>query len=72
MDFFSSIFEFFSAIWNVLLNVFNSMGTLFTILMNVITVPNLLVGVLPAFIYTSMLIVIGVGVVKVILGWGNN
>ena len=71
-NFFSSVVEFFSVVWNFISNIISSTITAFSVIYSSLVIPQALRGFVPAFIGASIFIVSGIGIIKLILGWGNN
>lgn len=72
IDFFDSIIDFFNMLWTFISNIISGIATAISVLSSAITLPPLLVGFVPSFISTSILVVGSIGVVKLIVGWGNK
>lgn len=71
-NFFRSITDFFTSVWSLISNFCVSM---FQALLLVAEVPSSafrLIPFVPAVIGSSIAIVVAVGAVKLILGWGNQ
>lgn len=71
-NFFNSISEFFSMIGSLIVNWASSLFNALSVIVQVQSVPRLLTGVLPGIIGSCVWIVFGLGVVKLVLGWGNK
>lgn len=71
-NFFSSIIDFFSMVWNFVSNMISGLITAISVLLSAVTLPPLLVGFVPSVISTSILVVGSIGVIKLIVGWGNK
>lgn len=71
-SFFSTVVDFFAMIWDFVSNLLSSMVTAMEVLLKAVTLPPMLVGFVPSIIASSMLIVGSVGMVKLIVGWGNK
>lgn len=71
-NFFSSIIDFFSMVWNFISNLISGLITAISVLLSAVTLPPFLVGFVPSVISTSLLVVGSIGVLKLIVGWGNK
>lgn len=71
-SFFSTVVDFFAMIWDFVSNLLSGMVTAMEVLLKAVALPPLLVGFVPSIIASSMLIVGSVGMVKLIVGWGNK
>ena len=71
-SFFSTVVDFFAMIWDFVSNLLSGMVTAMEVLAKAVTLPPLLVGFVPSIIASSMLIVGSVGMIKLIVGWGNK
>lgn len=67
-DFFDKIIGFFETIWNVVLNLINTLITAISTLNVIIQLPAFLVPFLPSVILTGVLTVIGFATVKFLIG----
>lgn len=72
MNFFKSIQEFFDMIGMFILNMVSSLLNATTLIANLPTFCATLIGQVPAIIGASITMVLGIGVVKLVLGWGNR
>lgn len=72
LNFFDAIVEFFSALWMMIQNIVTGTLTILQILPSVVGLPFALAPFVPALIYASVGIVVSIGVIKLILGWGNS
>ncbi len=72
LNFFDAVIEFFSALWMMIQNVVTGTLTVLNILPSIIGLPFILGPFVSSLIYASMGIVVAIGVVKLILGWGNS
>ncbi len=71
-NFFDQITNFFSNGWSVISNHFTNLTMVLKTISQIQAVPGFFIGILPGFLYTFMIIILGVGVVKLLLGWGNS
>lgn len=71
-NFFNAISEFFSMVGSLIVNWATSLLNALSVIMQVQTVPSLLSVLLPGVIGSCVWIVFGLGVVKLVLGWGNK
>lgn len=71
-EFFNAVIDFFDMIWNFLSNLVSGLVTAFSVLSSALTLPPVLVGFVPGIIGTSILVVGSIGVIKLIVGWGNK
>lgn len=72
MGFFDIIVDFFEVLFSMINNFVSSVLMLTNILQNVIQLPGMLLTLLPAALGASVLAVISIGIVKLLLGWGNS
>lgn len=71
MNFFDSLIEILIAIGTYFVNLVKNVLVAMETLAVVPSVAVYLQGFLPTILSTSMLIVLAIGVIKLILGWGN-
>lgn len=71
-SFFESIASFFSMVGSMITNWATSLVTGLEILFSVQTIPGLITPIVPAIIGSCIWIVFGIGIVKLLLGWGNK
>ena len=71
MNFFDSLIEILTAIGTYLVNLVTNVIVAMEALAVLPSVAVYLQGFLPTILSTSMLIVLAIGVIKLILGWGN-
>lgn len=71
MNFFDSLIEILTAIGTYFVNLVKNVLVAMETLAVVPSVAVYLQGFLPTILSTSMLIVLAIGVIKLILGWGN-
>lgn len=71
--------NFFDAIGDFFLNIIYFIGNIINSLLNAVLflayapgIVTYLVGFVPSIIGTSLLLVLSIGVVKLVLGWGNS
>lgn len=67
-DFFDKIIGFFETIWNVVLNLINTLITAISTLNVIIQLPTFLVPFLPSIILTGVITVVGFATVKFLIG----
>lgn len=72
LNFFDMIADFFSSVWQMIINIVTGLVNALLIVASSLAVPVGLLPYVPSFIAASITIVLGVGVVKLIIGWGNN
>lgn len=70
--FFDSIIEFFDMLWTFISNLVSGITTAISVVATAITLPPFLAGFLPSFVATSVIVVGSLGVIKLIVGWGNK
>lgn len=58
-------------VWNFLSNMISGLITAISVLLSAVTLPPTLLGFVPGIIGTSILVVGSIGVIKLIVGWGN-
>lgn len=71
-DFFTWIIDFFEKIFMLISNFIDSLLQLGLILQQAVLIPPLLLGFVPGLIGASIGAVASIGVIKLLLGWGNN
>ena len=71
MNFFDKIIDFFSFISDIIVNLVSSITNLLIIVGSSLSLPLSLVLFVPGIIGASISLVCGVGVAKLLLGWGN-
>lgn len=71
-NFFDSIIDFFSSLWQMISNMFSGLITMINVLVQTITIPFSLSTLVPSFVYTCIGIVSAIGIVKLLVGWGNS
>lgn len=59
-------------VWNFVSNMISGLITAISVLLSAVTLPPMLVGFVPSVISTSILVVGSIGVIKLIVGWGNK
>lgn len=72
LSFFESVLEFFDLIFDIVVNFFNSLLTLLTVINSAIRIPTFLTGFVHPLLSACILAVLLVSVIKLILGWGNS
>lgn len=72
LNFFNVISDFFSSIWQMIINIVTGLVNAMLILASSLAVPAGLLPYVPSFIGASITIVLGIGVIKLIIGWGNS
>lgn len=72
MNFFKAIQEFFDMIGMFITNVVSSLLNATMLIANLPSFCASLIGQVPAIIGASISMVLAIGVVKLILGWGNS
>ena len=72
LNFFDAIVEFFSALWMMIQNIVTGTLTILQILPSVVGLPFALAPFVSSLIYASIGIVVSIGIIKLILGWGNS
>lgn len=71
-NFFDTIVNFFTLLWDMINNTISSIINLIAVVNTGVTIPLKLVSVVPGFIGSSILLVVGIGILKLLLGWGNS
>lgn len=69
--FFTSITDFFNAAWTFVSNMVSSMLNAFTLIQSTILFTAELPAYLPGILGASVSIVVALGLLKLVLGWGN-
>lgn len=72
MNFFKAIAEAFDMIGMFLTNIGSSLLNATLLIANLPSFTATLIGQVPAIIGASISIVLAIGVVKLVLGWGNS
>ena len=72
LNFFDSIVDFFASIWQMVINLVTGLINALVIVSSAVSLPPQLLLYVPSFIGASITIVLGVGITKLILGWGNS
>lgn len=70
--FFDSLMDFIFTIWNLVVNTISSLINAIVVVTQATTVPLQLVSYVPAVIGASITLVVAIGVIKLVLGWGNS
>ena len=70
--FFDSLMDFIFTIWNLVVNSISSLINAIVVVTQATTVPLQLISYVPAVIGASITLVVGIGVIKLVLGWGNS
>lgn len=70
--FFESLSSFFAMIGSMITNWVTSLLTGLEILLSVQTIPALITPIVPSIIGSCIWIVFGIGICKLLLGWGNK
>lgn len=71
-NFFTSFWDALSTLWQMLMNFFSGIIVMFQVVIASLSLPQYFIMLVPSFIGASVLIVLSIGVVKLILGWGNS
>lgn len=71
-SFFSLISDFFSSLWQMVVNLVSGLVNAIIIVTSATSLPLQLMTLVPSFISASITLVLGVGVIKLIVGWGNS
>lgn len=67
-NFFSSLSDYISLGWDMLMNSIRSLITMFTVLGSAMTIHNTIIGLMPTVISACAMIVVSVSVLKFIVG----
>lgn len=70
--FFDSFMDFITTIWNLVVNTISSLINAVVIVTQATSVPVQLLSYVPAVIGASITLVVGIGVIKLLVGWGNQ
>lgn len=70
--FFDYLVDFFATVWQMITNMINGSLTAIEIVISSIYVPFALAPLVPGVIYSCIAVVTSIGVIKLILGWGNS
>lgn len=72
LDFFDWIVAFFENIGQIVYNSIENLIHMFGVLVSIQWVPSMLGPYVPTFLATCVITVTAIGVIKLILGWGNS
>lgn len=72
LNFFDMIADFFSFLLQFILNIISGTINAIQIVSSALSVPFQLTGLVSGIIGASIFLVVGLGVVKLLLGWGNS
>lgn len=72
VNFFRSVSDFFTSIWSLISNFCSSMFQAIQIITEIPSSAFRLIPFVPAVIGSCITIVVAVGVIKLVLGWGNS
>lgn len=72
LNFFGSIVDFFQSIWSFLTNLVSSLLTALTLLQQLPLFTTSLLGLVPGVLGSCIAVVVAIGIVKLIVGWGNQ
>lgn len=72
LNFFDAIVSFFNAIWQFVCNLISSTLLAIQVISVSLAIPVWLVGFVPAVIGSCIIVVAAIGVLKLVLGWGNS
>lgn len=72
LNFFDMIADFFTSLWQMVVNLVTGLVNALLIVSSAVTLPPQLMALVPSFISASITLVLGVGIVKLIVGWGNS
>ena len=70
--FFDSLMDFIFTLWNLVVNTISSLINAIVVVTQATTVPLQLISYVPAVIGASITLVVAIGVIKLVLGWGNS
>lgn len=70
--FFDTIVDFFDTIWQFITNFITGLINAIVIVTQSTAIPLQLLVYVPSFIFTSITIVVAIGIVKLLVGWGNS
>ena len=71
-SFFDTVVDFFDTIWQFFTNIITGLINAIMIVTQATSIPLRLLVYVPSFIFTAISIVLAVGVIKLIVGWGNQ
>lgn len=69
---FESFWDFIVTIWNLVTNMLSSLVNAILIITQSVSVPLQLLSYVPAVIGSAITIVVSIGVIKLLIGWGNS
>lgn len=72
LNFFDMIGDFFASLWQMVVNLVSGLVNAILIVSSSIQLPIRLLLYVPSFIGASITLVLAVGVIKLIIGWGNS
>lgn len=67
-NFFTSVSDFISLGWDMLMNSIRSIITMFTVLGSAMTIHNTIIGLMPSILAASAMIVTAAAVLKFVIG----
>lgn len=72
LQFFESIADFLATAWQMVINFFSSLVTAIDVVTNAALMPHFILFYVPSFIGSCILMVLSIGVIKLLVGWGNK
>lgn len=72
MNFFDSIVSFFEYLINIIGNIFSSLYYFFELIKGSVFIPIQLSGITPSIINVSIMVVVGIAVIKLLIGRDNS
>lgn len=72
MNFFDSIVSFFEYLINIIGNIFSSLYYFFDLIQGAVFIPMQLSGITPSIINVSIMVVVGIAVIKLLIGRDNS
>lgn len=71
-SFFETIIQFFEAIFQFIENIVLNTIAMIQFVIVLPSVSTTIIGYVPGIISTSIVIVLAIGIIKLLLGWGNS
>lgn len=71
-NFFDTIVTYFQMLWEYISNMLSALLNTIKVLLTAVILPQTIIGYLPGIIGSSLIIVSGVAIAKLILGWSGE
>lgn len=70
--FFGFLENLFNTLWELITNLVTGLINAVIIVQQSVSLPLSILPYVPSFIFTSISIVVAIGIIKLIIGWGNQ